>query len=115
VRIANLSVAGFSASAASSPYAVWGALAVILTVIVVTDLALARLVPSARLARVPVDRDVACAGAAGLIVLALVVKFIAHMGSFGWGFYVDVALAVAVAVGAWLIVECEAAKSPPPR
>jgi hypothetical protein len=33
------------------------------------------------------------------------IKFLAHIGSFGWGFFVDVILAAVVTAGAWAIVQ----------
>ena len=42
---------------------------------------------------------------AALVLLLLFIKFIAHVGSFGWGFFVDIILAIVVAAGAWMIAQ----------
>ena len=38
-------------------------------------------------------------------LLLLFIKFVAHVGSFGWGFFVDMILALVVAAGAWFIAQ----------
>jgi hypothetical protein len=87
-------------SATSSPYSVWGILAMLLTIAIVVDLILARFVPEIELSTFP--RETARAVAGALVLVLLAVKFFASVGNFGWGFYVDVILAIIVAAGAWL-------------
>lgn len=94
------SVAGFSLVATDSPYSIWGVLALILTIVVVLDLALARFSPSTAIPTTQFGRDWTRVGLVGLAVLFLFIKFIDHVGSFGWGFFFDVVLLAIVAVGA---------------
>jgi len=44
----------------------------------------------------------------GLMLFFLFIKFIAHVGSFGWGFFVDVILAVEVTYAVWMIAQGKA-------
>ena len=92
---------GGSIAAVSSPYAIWGVLALIVTIIVVADLALARFSPGTALPTTQLGRDMTRAAACGVLLLLLFIKFVAHVGSFGYGFYVDVILAILVSTGAW--------------
>jgi hypothetical protein len=94
------SVGGFSFAATDSPYSIWGVLALILTIAVVLDLALARFSPATAIPTTQFGRDWTRAGVVGLVVLFLFIKFIAHVGSFGWGFFFDLVLLAVVAVGA---------------
>ena len=68
---------------------------------VVVDLALARFSPGTTMPTTQLGRDMTRAAACGVVLLLLFIKFIAHVGSFGYGFYVDVIVAIVVATGAW--------------
>ena len=96
---------GFTVAATSSPYAIWGILALIVAIVIVIDYALALFSPQTVIPTTKYGRDLTRVGACALILLLLFIKFLAHVGSFGWGFFVDVILAVIVTVGAWAIVQ----------
>ncbi|HEX2703207.1 MAG TPA: hypothetical protein VHM72_07225 [Solirubrobacteraceae bacterium] len=92
---------GFSAAATSSPYAIWGILALLVLIAVVGDWALATFSPQTTLPTTPLGRDLTRAAAAGLVVLLLLIKLIAHTGDWGAGFYIDIILALVVLYGTW--------------
>ena len=99
--INGITIGGYSAAATSAPYAIWGVLALIVAIAVVVDVALARFSPATTLPTTQLGRDMTRAVAAGVVLLLLFIKFIAHVGDFGFGFFVDVILAIVVAAGAW--------------
>lgn len=101
LTVGAVSVGGGSIAAVSSPYAIWGILALIVTIIVVADLALARFSPGTTIPTTQLGRDMTRAAACGVLLLLLFIKFISHVGSFGYGFFVDVILAIVVSTGAW--------------
>jgi uncharacterized membrane protein YhaH (DUF805 family) len=96
---------GFSPAATSSPYAIWGILALIVTIVIVADYALALFSPQTQLPTTKYGRDLTRVGACALLILFLFIKFISHVGDFGWGFFVDIILAGVVTAGAWLILQ----------
>jgi hypothetical protein len=96
---------GGSIAAVSSPYAIWGILALIVAIIVVADLALARFSPGTKIPTTQLGRDMTRAAACGVLLLLLFIKFVAHVGSFGYGFFLDVILALVVSAGAWFIAQ----------
>jgi uncharacterized membrane protein YhaH (DUF805 family) len=96
---------GFTAAATSSPYAIWGILALIVTIVIVLDYALALFSPQTQVPTTKYGRDLTRVGACALLLLLLLIKFLAHVGSFGWGFFVDVILAAVVTAGAWALVQ----------
>ena len=108
VTLQNVSLGGGSAAAVSAPYAIWGILALIVTIVIVADLALARFSPQTQIPTTQLGRDMTRAAAGGLLLLLLAIKFISHVGSFGFGFVVDVIFALTVAAGAWLIAQGKA-------
>jgi hypothetical protein len=91
---------GYSLVATDSPYSIWGVLALILTIVVVLDVALARFSPATAIPTTQFGRDWTRAAVVGVAALFLFIKFLEHIGNFGWGFFVDVILLVVVAVGA---------------
>ena len=92
-------------AAVQSPYAIWGILALIVAIAIVVDLALARFSPSTQIPTTQYGRDFTRVGACALLLLFLLIKFIAHVGDFGWGFFVDVILAIVMSAGAWFIAQ----------
>jgi hypothetical protein len=100
--VGGVTIGGISPAATSAPYAIWGVLALIVTVVVVVDLALARFSPATTVPTTALGRDMTRAAAAGLVALFLVIKFFAHVGSFGFGFVLDVILTIVVVGGAWM-------------
>lgn len=93
---------GGSISAVSSPYAIWGVLALIVTIIIVADLVLARYSPGTTLPTTQLGREMTRVAACGILLFLLFIKFIANVGSFGYGFFLDVIFALVVATGAWM-------------
>ncbi len=84
------------ASATSSPYAIWGVLALITSLAVLADVALERLSPQTAMPSISGSRAMTRLAIVGLTVLLLVIKFLAHIGDFGWGFYVGVVVLIAL-------------------
>ncbi len=101
--ISFLGLGSVDRTAIESPYAIWGILALIVTIVIVADLALAKFSPATQIPTTQYGRDFTRVGACALLLLLLFIKFIAHVGSFGWGFFIDVILALAVSAGAWWI------------
>jgi hypothetical protein len=99
------SVDGITFAATSSPYAIWGILALIVTIASVADSALATFSPQTEIPTTKYGRDLTRLGACALLILLLFIKFIAHVGDFGWGFFVDVILAGVVTAGVWAMVQ----------
>jgi hypothetical protein len=95
-------------TAIESPYSIWGILALIVEIVIVLDIGLARFSPATQLPTLAVGRDMTRVYACALLIVLLFIKFIAHVGSFGWGFFVDVILAIVVTVGAWFIAQGKA-------
>jgi len=95
-------------SATDSPYAIWGILALIVLIAILLDLALARFSPNTQLPTTQLGRDMTRVGLCGLMLVLLFIKFIAHVGDFGWGFFVDIILALVVSGGCWLIAQGKA-------
>ena len=95
-------------TAIDSPYAIWGILALIVEIVIVLDLALARFSPATQLPALAAGRDMTRVYACALMIVLLFIKFVAHVGSFGWGFFIDVILAIVVTVGAWFIAQGKA-------
>jgi hypothetical protein len=96
---------GASFAATSAPYAIWGILALIATIAVVADLALARFSPATVIPTTQLGRDMTRAAVAGFVALMLVIKFFAHIGDFGFGFVLDVLLTAIVVFGAWMTAQ----------
>jgi hypothetical protein len=93
---------GYSFAATSAPYAIWGILALIVTIAVVVDLALARFSPATVIPTTQLGREMTRAAAAGVVALFLVIKFFAHVDNLGFGFILDVVLVIIVVAGAWM-------------
>ena len=92
-------------AATESPEAIWGILAVVLLILMLLELALARLAPQTELPTTQYGRDMTRVGVCAVIDLLLLIKFLVNVGSFGWGFFVDVVLAVIVSGAIWLIAQ----------
>jgi hypothetical protein len=92
----------FDRSATSSPYAIWGVLALITSLAVVADLAVERLAPQTTLPSVSGSRTMTRLAIVGVTLVLLVIKFLAHVGDFGWGFFVSLVVALALGYFAWM-------------
>jgi hypothetical protein len=88
-------------AATSSPYAIWGVLALITSLLLLTDLAVGRLVPQAKVPAINDSRTMTRMAIAGLTLLLLVIKFLAHVGDFGWGFFLAVVAVIALCYLTW--------------
>ena len=99
------SVDGFSEAATSSPYSIWGILALLVLLAVVIDWGLATFSPQTTIPTTQLGRELTRAAAAGLVLLLLIIKLIAHTGNWGIGFYLDIILSIAVLYGAWSIAQ----------
>ena len=109
-----------SASATSSPYAIWGVLALITSLAIVADIALERLSPQTQIPSLSGSRTMTRLAIVGVTIVLLVIKFLAHIGSFGWGFFVTIVITGALAYFAYMehnaapVVGSSAAAPPPP-
>jgi hypothetical protein len=91
-----------SQSATGAPDSIWGVLALIVFLVVVVDLALERFSPSTQIPTSQLGRTMTRAAVAGLGLLLIAIKFISHTSYLGWGFFVDVILAIVVVAGAYM-------------
>jgi hypothetical protein len=91
----------YTAKATSAPGSLWGLLALIFTIAVVADFALAQLRPQTQLLVTKLGRPMTrCAGAA-LVVFFLMMKLFAGTSFLGFGCYLGFVLAIAVVVGSY--------------
>ena len=67
-------------SGTGAPDGIWGVLALIVTIVVVVDLALARFNPDTQIPTTQLGRDMTRAAAAGIAMLFLLIKFISNTG-----------------------------------
>jgi hypothetical protein len=99
------SVFGFTAAATSAPASIWGLIALIGTIAVVVDWALANFSPQTQIPTTQLGRDMTRTAAAGLVLVLLLFKLILHTGFLGWGAFVDIIVAAIVTYGAWAIAQ----------
>lgn len=92
-----------SQSATSAPDAIWGVLALLVTVVVVVDLALARFSPLTQLPTTQLGRGMTRCVLAGVALLLLCIKLLAHTSYLGFGSYLGLVLAITVLVGAYRV------------
>ncbi len=100
-------------SASSSPYAIWGLLAVLTSLALLAYLAIHLLSPQTNLPAINNSHAMTRLALVGATALLLVIKFIAHIGSFGWGFFVIVVAMIALAY--FTFMEYNAAPAGAPR
>jgi len=91
----------YKTEATDGPGMGWAVIALVILFAVVLDLGLARFSTATTLPTTKYGREMTRALAVGAIVVLMFIRFLWHVGDFGWGFYVDVILLAAVAVGAW--------------
>jgi hypothetical protein len=94
----SFSGASFSATALQSDGAFAGVLALILLLALLAELAVTRFT-SAQLPELPISWRAAELYAALAVLALLAVKFLLHIGNFGWGFYADIVLALVLVYG----------------
>ncbi len=84
-------------SASSSPYAIWGILALLTSLALLAYLAIHLFSPQTNLPAINNSHHMTRLAIVGLLAFWLVIKFLAHIGSFGWGFFVIVVALIALA------------------
>jgi hypothetical protein len=92
-------------SSTDSPNSIWGVLAVIVLILIILDLAFARFSPQTHIPTTPLGRDMTRVVACGVMLLFLFIKFVASVDNLGWGFFIDVILALVVSAGCWMIAQ----------
>jgi hypothetical protein len=86
-----------TASATSSPYSIWGVLALLLTVAFISDLALDRF-GAAQLPAIGGSRASTRTALAGGTLAFMVIKFLAHTSNLGLGCWLGLVAGVALVV-----------------
>jgi len=89
-------------SGTGAPDGIWGVLALIVTIVVLIDLALARFSPATQLPTTQLGRELTRAAAAGVGLLFLLIKFVAHTGSSAFGCWFGLVLGIVIVAGAWM-------------
>jgi hypothetical protein len=99
----SVSAFGVSAdfSGTDAPGSIWGVLALIVTIVVLVDLALARFSPATQMPTTQLGRDMTRTAAAGLALLLVLIKLIDNTSFLAYGTWVGIVLAVVVVAGAW--------------
>lgn len=101
----SVTIGQFSASAdraaTSSPYAIWGVLALITSLLLLADIAAERFAPQTKLPAINDSRSLTRLAIAGLTLLFLVIKFLAHVGDFGWGFFLALVSIIVLCFLTW--------------
>lgn len=91
------SVLGFTFSATSAPYSIWGVLALLVDIAFISDLALDRF-GTAQLPAIGGSRARTRAALAGGTLLFMVIKLLAHTGDLGFGAWLGLVAAIALVV-----------------
>jgi hypothetical protein len=91
------SVVGFTFSATSAPYSIWGVLALLVDIAFVGDLALERFA-GAQLPVIGSSRATTRTALAGGTLAFLVIKLLAHTGNLSYGAFLGLVAAVALVV-----------------
>jgi hypothetical protein len=106
VGIAGVSVAGhtygggsYSSNVLQGPGSFFSIVALIALIALLAELAISRFT-SAELPELPISWGAAELYAAVAVLALLVIKILFHIGNFGWGFYADLVLAIALVYGA---------------
>jgi hypothetical protein len=87
----------FTASATSSPYSIWGVLALLMAIAFLADLALDRF-GGASLPAIGGSRATTRTALAGGTLAFMAIKFLAHTSDFGFGFWLGIVAAIALVV-----------------
>lgn len=117
---ASLGLVSISSSGTGAPDGWLGVLALVAAVLLIVDLMLERFSPQTQVPAVSGSRTMTRLALAGLAALFMLIKFLIHIHftgvvSFGWGFYVDVVIVVALVFYALQARNAgPAAAAPPP-
>ena len=85
-----------------TPGSIWGVLALVVTIVVLVDLALARFNPQTEVPTTKLGRDMTRAAAAALGLLLVLIKLIDNTSYLAYGTWLGIILAIVVVAGAWL-------------
>jgi hypothetical protein len=86
-------------------------LAMIVLIALLAELVVSRFT-SVKLPDLPISWAVAEVSGAVAVLALLVIKILFHIGNFGWGFYVDMVLAIALVYGATKLLRREPQDAP---
>ena len=90
--------ASYNASALQADGAFAGVIALIVLIALLAELAVTRFT-SAQLPQLPISWRAAELYAGVAVLALLAIKFLIHIGNFGWGFYADIVLAIVLVYG----------------
>ena len=101
ITVAGQTIGGasYNGSALQGPGAFAGVLALILVIALLGELGISRFA-AAPLPQLPITWRAAELYSSIAVLALLLIKFLCHIGNFGWGFYADLVLAIALAYGA---------------
>jgi hypothetical protein len=85
-----------------SPDSGWGVLALLVTILVVADLAFARFSPQTVVPTTRYGRDFTRAGAAAVGLLFLLLKFLFNTADSAFGCWLGLVLGIVIVAGAWM-------------
>ena len=91
----------YTTPAIDGPGSAWGIFAVVVLFWVLVDLGLARWSPATAVPTTRYGRELTRSLAVAAIVGLIFIRVIWHLGDWGWGFFVDLALLAVLASGAW--------------
>jgi hypothetical protein len=95
----------YDPAATSTPGSIWGIFALIVTIVVVADWALAVFSPETAVPSPAIGRPLTRTALAGLADLFILIKLLQYTGNISWGFFVDIIVAAIVTYGAWAIAQ----------
>ena len=106
IGIAGVNIAGhnfgggsYSSNVLGGPGSFFSIVALIVLIALLAELVISRFT-SAQLPDLPISWGAAEFYAAIAVLALLVIKFLFHIGTFGWGFYADMVLALVLVYGA---------------
>jgi hypothetical protein len=106
VGVPSVTVAGqtfgggsYNGNALSGPGSFFSVVALIVLIALLAELVISRFT-TAELPQLPISWGAAELYSAAAVLVLLAIKFLFHIGNFGWGFYVDMVLAIVLTYGA---------------
>jgi hypothetical protein len=97
----SVSAFGFTVTAtAVQANGSWAAILGLIVLIALLAAIAVRRLTSTALPDLPISWSAAELYGAILVALLVVIKFLSHIGNFGWGFYIDILLTIALVYGA---------------